>query len=44
MRPIDRRTGAIGGTPLSNLGDHLADPGHANLVGNGGIPWLLYGL
>ena len=35
---------AIGGTPLSNLGDHLADPGHANLVGNGGIPWLLYGL
>lgn len=35
---------AIGGTPISNLTDHLADAGHNNIVGNGGIPWLLYGL
>uniref|UniRef100_A0A7S3XDJ5 Chlorophyll a-b binding protein, chloroplastic n=1 Tax=Picocystis salinarum TaxID=88271 RepID=A0A7S3XDJ5_9CHLO len=35
---------AIGGTPITNLTDHLADAGHNNIVGNGGIPWLLYGL
>lgn len=35
---------AIGGTPISNLVDHLKDPGHANIVGNGALPFLLYGL